>query len=192
MSIEDSKKRLREEHKRQRENLPLAERARMDARISEKAGACRVFRDAEVVLTYLSFGVEADTRGLIELALREGKTVAVPRCVPGARLMTWHRFAFESELEDARFGGEEPVFSEETLVDPLDRRGGRAVALVPGLAFDLQGYRLGYGGGYYDRFLAEFPGVSIGLCRSAFLWEDLRAAGVVSAHDLPVDIVITD
>ena len=66
-----------------------------------------------------------------------------------------------------------------------------AIALVPGLAFDAQGYRIGYGGGYYDAFLTAFPGVAIGLCRRTQLAESLRTQGVVEPHDIPVQIVVS-
>lgn len=64
-----------------------------------------------------------------------------------------------------------------------------SVALVPGLAFDRRGFRLGYGGGYYDRFLPAFSGVSIGLCRSDLLSDELPS---LSEYDYPVDLVVTD
>ena len=63
------------------------------------------------------------------------------------------------------------------------------MALVPGLEFDRQGYRLGYGGGFYDTFLSAFPGVSVGLCRSKFLQDDPIDRDV---HDLSVGIIVTD
>ena len=68
---------------------------------------------------------------------------------------------------------------------------GRA-GIVPALAIDMQGFRLGYGGGYYDAFLADFPGVSIGLCREAQVVESLAALGARERYDIPVDLVITE
>ena len=66
------------------------------------------------------------------------------------------------------------------------------VAIVPGLAFDCQGFRLGYGGGFYDVFLAGFPGVSIGLCRERQLCASLDDLGVIDPHDRRVDFVVTE
>ena len=66
------------------------------------------------------------------------------------------------------------------------------IALVPGLTFDGHGFRLGYGGGFYDTFLARFEGVSVGLCRDAQMSRDLCAEGLLDAHDLPVQIVVTN
>jgi 5-formyltetrahydrofolate cyclo-ligase len=63
---------------------------------------------------------------------------------------------------------------------------------VPALAFDELGYRLGYGGGFYDVFLADFPGISIGLGRQAQMMDDFSACGVREACDVPVDLVVTE
>lgn len=85
-------------------------------------------------------------------------------------------------------GIEEPAARGERRVDPacLDER---SVALVPGLAFDEMGYRLGYGGGFYDTFLGRFRGVSIGLCRDAALMPSLADMGALEVHDRAVGIV---
>ena len=63
---------------------------------------------------------------------------------------------------------------------------------MPGLAFDRAGFRIGYGGGYYDRFLAQFPGRALGLVRNGFLLESLATLGAADAHDLPVPRLATE
>ena len=65
-----------------------------------------------------------------------------------------------------------------------------ALALVSGLTFDDEGFRLGYGGGYYDGFLSRFEGVSVGLCRSSLRVESLAGMGCLEPHDVPVDLVV--
>ncbi len=67
-----------------------------------------------------------------------------------------------------------------------------AIALVPGLAFDRHGYRIGYGGGYYDAFLSDFPGFTVGLCYEDLLQDDLAALGCLEPHDIAVDLVATE
>ncbi len=67
-----------------------------------------------------------------------------------------------------------------------------AIALVPGLAFDEHGYRIGYGGGYYDAFLSAFPGFTVGLCYEDLLQDDLAALGCLEPHDIAVDLVATE
>jgi 5-formyltetrahydrofolate cyclo-ligase len=85
---------------------------------------------------------------------------------------------------------------EEPVPDPANEQllgtRQRMMALVPGLTFDEAGYRLGYGGGFYDTFLATFDGVSVGLCREAAWSTDLHGEGIIDAHDLPAQIVVTE
>lgn len=66
------------------------------------------------------------------------------------------------------------------------------MALVPGLTFDAAGYRLGYGGSFYDTFLAMFDGVSVGLCREAQLTQTLISDGIIDTHDLLVQLVVAE
>ena len=89
----------------------------------------------------------------------------------------------------------EPVRDPARMVEPACGPRGIAsdqLAIVPGLAFDQQGFRLGYGGGFYDTFLSRFAGIAAGLCREALAVGDLAAAGVLDAHDQACDLVLTD
>ena len=187
-SVADNKQELRARMRALRKAIPENERAVIDAVICENVLACEAYRQASVVLTYLSMGAEVDTRGIIEVAWQTGKTVAIPRCV-GPRQMRWFRITAFDGLEKSDFGVEEPAVDEEN--EQL-MTGNGMVALVPALAFDERGYRLGYGGGFYDTFLAEFEGTSIGLCRSAQFVESLEDMGVIGEYDLPVNQVVTE
>ncbi|MDI9591252.1 MAG: 5-formyltetrahydrofolate cyclo-ligase [Acidobacteriota bacterium] len=173
-----------------REGLGIPARAAADAAIETRLMGLPEFAHAEVILTYLDMGSEVRTRGIIQAAWDAGKDVALPRCAPASREMRWYRVTSLEGLVRSPFGVEEPVPRAE-CEQPLCGMG-RMLALVPGLAFDVAGYRLGYGGGFYDRFLTAFVGVSVGLCREAQLSADLRAEGVVAAHDLPVRMVVTE
>lgn len=88
-----------------------------------------------------------------------------------------------------RFGVEEP--DPVTAVEVDWRQAAVPVALVPALSIDDEGYRLGYGAGFYDRFLADFTGVSIGLCRAAQRVKSLCDLGAVGVFDRPVDVVVS-
>lgn len=160
-----------------------------DEAIFSRLHATDVWQRATQILSYLSFGTEVDTRKLIETALLEGKTVALPRCV-GPRHMRWHTIQSLAGLERSKWGIEEPPERKETLLDPqqLDR----ALIVVPGLVFDRQGMRLGYGGGFYDTFLAQGLGTSVGLARSCQLVDDLSALHCVEVHDCPVEYVVCE
>jgi 5-formyltetrahydrofolate cyclo-ligase len=180
---------LRRRCRQLRSAIPPDDRFCADEAIAAQVMASPSFEGADLLLTYLSFGAEVETRGIIGRAWADGKTVAIPRCVVGTRLMTWHRIDTFDGLSKSSLGVEEPADDEATFVN-TDAPGVVALALVPGLAFDAHGFRLGYGGGFYDTFLAGFRGVSMGLCREAQLVDDLAALGVVDIHDLPVNIVV--
>ena len=182
---------LRAEAKRARAAMPSAKRAQVDARIAERICSLACFSRAETVFAYLAFGAEVETRGVIHRAWALGKHVALPRCVPGARRMEWFAVDSLDGLEKSPFGPLEPRRDVRALVDP-SAEGGSSVALVPGLAFDEHGFRLGYGGGFYDAFLASFPGASAGLCREVQLVPSLAEVGAVGGHDVPVGAVVTE
>lgn len=189
MSIE-AKKNLRARLKRMRSEADEHELARADRHIAQAVQALPQFEATPLILTYLSFGREVDTRVLIEQAWACGKKVALPRCLQEGT-MRWHYVTSYDDLVTSCFGIDEPDPAVHPELD-LSQVSSNALAFVPGLAFDQDGYRIGYGGGYYDRFLQAFPGTSVGLCRSATFVDSLQDSGVIDAHDLPVDLVVTD
>ncbi|MBQ9043398.1 MAG: 5-formyltetrahydrofolate cyclo-ligase [Eggerthellaceae bacterium] len=187
--IATAKDGLRARMRAVRKAIPADERASIDAKIAECVCTSPEFQSADVVLTYLSMGAEVETRAIIERAWELGKVVALPRCV-GPRQMRWFKVTSLDSLELSPFGVEEPYIDE--AAEQTLSTGERMVAIVPGMAFDDEGYRLGYGGGFYDTFLADFEGPSIGLCRSAQHIPSLKAEGVIGEYDLPVDLVISE
>lgn len=179
---------LRAQFKAIRKALDPAERVCIDDEIAKQVLALDEYRVAKLLLAYLSFGSEIETRGIIEDAWRKDKTVALPWCVPHTREMRWFRITNFDDLVKSSFGVLEPVPSQATELYPHETA--QSVALVPGLTFDLRGYRMGYGGGFYDSFLADFTGISVGLCREAQLSVD--GVEALDAHDLPVQMVVTE
>lgn len=124
----------------------------------------------------------------VDLAKELGaKVVALPRVVPGTRAMRWFSVDSLEGLERSPFGVEEPPADAAREVFPAVLP--LALALVPGLAFDAAGFRLGYGGGFYDTFLADFPGTTVGLCRTCQLSAVPLPRG---PYDLPVGLVVTE
>lgn len=197
---------LRAEMKRRRAVLVPAARAAASREIAEAVCALDAWRRAELVLTYLACGTEADTRPLIERAWEAGKTVALPRCT-GPRTLRWYVVENLSGLVRGPHGVWEPAPSAARAIAPPARslaggaraagqppagpiRGASACALVPGLAFDAQGLRLGYGGGYYDAFLEAFAGTSLGVGFACQRVPSLKALGACEAHDRRVSLVV--
>lgn len=184
------KREVRKRFRQLRDGLDERARACADDAIEVRLCALPAFEAADVVLVYLDIGTEVRTRGIIERAWAAGKTVALPTCVPGSREVRWYRVTSFDGLVRSSLGVKEPV--PDPAVELLLPTGPKALAVVPGLTFDEQGFRLGYGGGFYDTFLARFGGVSVGLCREAQMSSDLHATGVVEPHDQSVSCVVTD
>lgn len=149
--------------------------------LAEKLFETEQYRRAEAIFIYLAFNQEVRTRSIIERAWAEGKRVAVPKIVGGE--MRFIRFASFDELGAGYFG------IPESRQDGPACEDGAALVIVPGLAFDRRGHRLGYGGGYYDRYLAGHPGhPTLALCYDFQLVEEIEA----EEYDVPVDVVIAD
>ncbi|MGI5962082.1 MAG: 5-formyltetrahydrofolate cyclo-ligase [Lawsonibacter sp.] len=127
-------------------------------------------------------GREPETERLVERLYQQGKRVGLPRTLPGRR-MEVRLYRPDRLLVPAALGVLEPDEGCEVLSqEEID------LALVPGLCYDRRGYRLGYGGGYYDRWLKGFPGFCVGLCRESLLQDRLP----VEEHDCRVDLVLTE
>ncbi len=136
----------------------------------------------ETVLLFYGVGREPDTARLFLPLHRMGKCLCLPRCLPGSQLEI-RAFAPGDNLIRHPYGMLEPDCSA-----PLVSREKIGLALIPALCCDRQGYRLGQGGGFYDRFLPGLPAVTVCLCRDALLQDALPLA----EWDRPVDIVVTE
>lgn len=182
-NIRQVKKNLRAQYRQFRERLGPEQKLRLDSSIQSRLLALSEYAKAGIVLTYVSKPIEVDTAALIKAALANRKRVAVPRCLTDTYGMEFYEIDSMDELERGSFGVLEPVPSEKRLVGDC---GG--LCIVPGLSFDAQGYRLGYGKGYYDRFLANYKGVTVGLCYSGCVQWNLPHG----YYDRPVDILVTE
>ncbi len=167
--IRPYKQRLRMECKEKRILLSASEKARLDHKITNKLCNLWQYREAKTVLCYVSTDIEVDTFELLRRALDEGKTVAVPRCIDGTREMDFYGITDFSQLSSGAFGVLEPDPARcEKLFDLSS-----GLCIIPALAYDRSGYRLGYGKGYYDRFLSRFSGETVGLVYASCLYERL-------------------
>lgn len=175
---------LREEYKALRRSMAPTYQAKLDRRITRRLTALWQYEQSRLLLTYVSTAIEVDTKALIETALAAGKTVAVPRCVPHTRRMEFYQIHALDELEPGAFGVLEPAPLPDRLITDFTD----SLCLVPALCYDWQGYRLGYGKGYYDRFLAHYKGHMIGLCYSSCVRRTLPHG----RFDRPVELLVTD
>ena len=179
------KQRLREERLAAREALSEQERSVLDDRITQKLLATSEYAEATTVLTYVSVLSEVSTRMFVECALRDGKTVAVPRCLPG-HCLEFVAIASLEQLVAAPFNLLEPA--KELPAVTKDQKN-NSICIVPALLVDTKGYRLGYGAGFYDRFLSTYPGKKICL---AYQQNLSRTMLPHTAFDITVDLVITE
>lgn len=177
---------LRSNYLSVRASLPAKNRASSDAAIRKSLSGFDIFCDARIVLTYVSFGPEVDTRALIVALLEEGRRVAVPLVDRKAHKMGFHEILSLDDLGPGTMGILEPANPGHELTVPELVR---TVCLVPGLVFDGDGHRVGYGGGYYDRFLWFYPGDKIGLARTTMLSSNPLPT---DSLDVPVDYIATE
>ena len=175
---------LREQYKSIRRDMPPEIKKQHDDTVRARVTALWQYKSCRTLLTYVSTPIEVDTRGLIQRALADGKRVAVPRCVPGTRNMEFYYIGGLEELEPGTFGVLEPFPDREKRMTDFSS----GLCLVPALCYDWKGFRLGYGKGYYDRFLAKFGGHMIGICYH----ECIRRRLPHGKYDRPVELLVTD
>ena len=142
------------------------------------------FGQAKAILAYCPIGSEPDIRPALEEALRQGKQVCLPKCNPETREMVFHPIASLEGLQPGAHGIPEPEESNSEFIIQHS-----ALCLVPGIAFDRAGFRLGYGGGYYDRFLAWHRQLrTLGICYEMLFRDGLP----IDAMDIAVERVLTE
>lgn len=183
--IREYKKALRAKYKEFRKNMSDSEKSERDKAVLQRITSTSVYKSCKMLLTYVSTAIEVDTRGLIGTALKDGKAVIVPKCVDGTREMKFYEIHSLDDLEVCTFGVLEPIPDRCREITVFEN----AVCIVPGLAFDLCGYRLGYGGGYYDRFLSAHRELfNIGICYCGCTVNRLEHG----RFDVPVNMLITE
>jgi 5-formyltetrahydrofolate cyclo-ligase len=152
-------------------------------KISQEAVEFILLQGFAKLAFYMAKGKEASLSKAIGKSFVEGKKVYLPKTWTQERRLTFHRVYSFSDLVPGPFGLLEPnPKNEEADLGSLN------VMFIPGLAFDVKGFRLGYGGGFYDRVLKETSALKVGVCYSFQLVESLP----VEPHDVPVDLILTE
>lgn len=185
-ALHEAKRAMRERMLAARDALPPEARAAASAAIAGRILALPSFAAATCVLLTLPYRSEWDTRALVAAAHAGGKTVVLPRVDGDARMLTLHAVHdIAADTAPGHRGIPEPkADATRVTVEAIDW------VLVPGVAFDLAGGRLGYGGGFYDRLL---PLLRPGTPRIAGAFDAQVVAHLPAApHDLPVDRIVTE
>lgn len=180
------KKVMRKEMLENRSKLTKKEIREKSNKIKEKLMKLEKFKEAQVIFSFISFGDEVDTHEIIKESLKLGKRVGVPVTIPeGRKLLVSELYDFDKELELGYYDILAPKEEYIREIHPKEID----VVLVPGVVFTPAGYRIGYGGGYYDRFFSKNKDVyKIGLCFDMQIADEIP----IDLYDIPVDIIITE
>lgn len=173
------KKKLREKYLKVRENIINKELKSLI--IASKVIDSELYKNANVVALYKSFSNEVDTFKLIDYTNNCNKTIALPR-VEGKDLIFYKYKPYHDNLVRSKFGVLEPLDIKNNIISDID------LVIVPGVVFDYSGNRIGYGGGYYDRYLSNKNINTIGVCFDSQLTDNI----LVEEHDVSLDQIITE
>lgn len=176
------KKHLRAELLKVRNSIPEQIRHAESEKIVKRLFESELYKNAKSIFVYVSVGSEVETSGLIDRIIDDGKRVAVPLCNKADRTMTAVLIDSADDLKIGAYGIPEPENADRVLPkDKID------LIIAPAIAFDRDRMRLGYGGGYYDKFLCDYKGSSIGLAFSECIKDKLPS----DEFDCRVDRVIS-
>lgn len=182
MQITD-KNTLRKSYKKIRKDMTLFQRRIYDMQIFENVIKLDAFKNSNKVLVYISSEIEVDTFAIICYALKMGKKVFAPKCVSDSNDMFFYEIKSFDDLEQGSFKIFEPKEYCQMIVDFND-----TCCIVPALAYDKRGYRLGFGKGFYDKFLCKFSGEKIGICYDNCVCSKLPN----DEFDVSVDWLVTE
>lgn len=165
-------------------NIDTDTRANITKNLVKKLVSSDMWKQAECIGITVSGGFEWDTAPIIEQGWKEGKTILVPKCFPEHRRLEFYRLESFDQLEDSFYNLREPNPEVTEKVEKKDID----LLIVPGLGFNESGYRVGFGGGYYDRFLSDYPNKTLSILSSEQLLHDLP----VESFDIPVQSLLTE
>ena len=189
MGIFNEKKILRKEILTKRKNIDIVEKEKMDRKICDKFYESKYYRDAKNIFIYISYDSEINTKEIINKALIDNKKIYVPRTEFKTRLMDAVEIISLDNLIESEYGILEPSI-EEPHIEPNELD----LIVVPGVAFDRNGGRMGYGAGFYDRYFKKISKdkmkkiVKLALAYDFQILEDVP----MNEQDVPVNYIITE
>lgn len=170
---------LRREIREKKKAMSIEEIEARSARLGELFTQTEAYKDAKTIYGYMPYNQEVRTIPILECAIRDGKKVAVPKVY--GDIMKFIYLEDLTQVEKSDMGIPEPVADEPVADDQT------ALVLMPGLAFDKEGHRIGYGGGFYDKFLMAEPNhPTVALCYDFQMYAHLDT----EEFDIPVDLVL--
>ncbi|WP_040985280.1 5-formyltetrahydrofolate cyclo-ligase [Oceanobacillus jeddahense] len=178
------KKILRQKMLKYLSGLPEHEKKEMAEKLQKKLYTSPLFQKAETIGITISTDIEWNTYEIIEKAREEGKKIASPKCIVKTKEMQYYVWDQQDQIQVGYAGIKEPIPEKATPIAANDID----LLLVPGIIFDKSGYRIGYGGGYYDRMLADYTGTTLSLCIEKQIVDQIPR----EHYDLPVEQLITE
>lgn len=175
------KKDLRKILKKQRRCI--SDKSTSDQRIRNYLMESDIFKNADAILFYAALDDEINIDECIDFALSKGKKAALPVCLDDNGNMKFYYIDSLNDIQTGYFGVREPDTDICREVTDFNN----TICIVPGIVYDKNGYRLGYGKGYYDRFLENYSFISVGLCYNELIIDALP----IGEYDVPVNYIIT-
>jgi len=189
MAIFNDKKILRKEILTKRKNIDIVEKEKMDRKICDKFYESKYYRDAKNIFIYISYDSEINTKEIINKALIDNKKIYVPRTEFKTRLMDAVEITSLENLIESEYGILEP-----SIYEPYIEPNELDLIVVPGVGFDRNGGRMGYGAGFYDRYFKKISKdkmqkiVKLALAYDFQILEDVP----MNEQDVPVNYIITE
>ena len=183
-NIKERKRELRVYYKKLRAECPQDIKQDLDKELTQKFLLLDEYKNCDTLFAFVSMPIECDTSKIIDNALLDNKRVALPKCKNKSGIMDFYFINSKDDLKKGMYSIFEPDSDKCKLVTDFSH----GLCLVPGLCFDFQGYRLGFGKGYYDRFLNDFGGTSVGICYSRYVEKSLPHG----IFDKYTDILVTE
>ena len=173
---------IRSLYKSIRNSVSESQKSESDRRIFTRLINLPLYKNSDLILIYVSFGSEADTKNIIEFSLNNNKRVAVPYC--NGNNMQFFEIKNLKDLKIGKFG----IPTVETVNNLPVSSFENALCVVPGLCFDLEGNRIGYGGGFYDRFLCEHNIPTVALAYEICVCDKIP----YEEYDVRIDALVTE
>ena len=190
-NLAEEKKRLRQEILAIRNSMPLLLRQQKSNKILQTVYDIETYKDAEVILTYVDYQSEVMTSPLIKRALLEGKKVYCPKV--SGNDMDFYRISSLNDLKEGYKGIREPDIVELFIGMQKNQSDKKIFVIMPGVAFDKDCHRIGYGKGFYDRFMTQMSETGARFYKIGLAYECQLVDKVpYETHDISLDIIVTE
>ncbi|PEJ56947.1 5-formyltetrahydrofolate cyclo-ligase [Bacillus sp. AFS002410] len=178
------KKDIRNNMMKNLKNISVLDREKKSKQIIETLFSTKQLKDANIIATTMPMEHEINTKYLIATCWNENKSVVVPKCNHKTREMDFYKISSFEDLKEGYFGIQEPIEEkcEKIEKEQID------LVIVPGVAYTLKGERLGYGGGYYDRYLEDYNKLLLALAYDIQIVNELPT----EKHDIKIPFIITE